>query len=76
MAKRKQKTHLCKDCGTTDPNDFYADRKNRCQKCHNKKVARDNRNVNYDVPAQTQARWNNQALLKTWDQPITLKDAA
>lgn len=33
--KFKIKTCLCKDCGDTNPENFYQRRKERCFKCHN-----------------------------------------
>ncbi len=31
------KPHLCKNCGETDPNNFYHDRKQECKPCFNKR---------------------------------------
>lgn len=35
-----RKEYLCKDCGTTNPNDFLPKKKSVCARCRNKRVAK------------------------------------
>jgi predicted Zn-ribbon and HTH transcriptional regulator len=32
------KPHLCKECGETDPSNFYGNQKIHCKKCHSKRT--------------------------------------
>ena len=41
--------HLCKDCGETNPSEFYGHAKSRCARCHNKKMIERQRKERQDV---------------------------